>query len=355
MDNSSELWKPTHKSDKYEISSMGRVRRADTGNIRTTRVFQDLNRISFQDGGKTYTDFVGTIVLTVFDRPKKKGEKVQHIHGKLDDRIENLRWSTEPAGSESRATGNRKNPITRKVFIFRDGKRTLCDSVADASVKLRVHVDTVYRVLNNGVTEYSINAVYADSPSESSEIRTLEFTKNTVSVSSCGLVKSSHGGWKTGGVDGKYCKVELPYNIQGVYKPNNKGVKHYVHALVALAFIGPRPSKKHIVDHINEDELDNRAENLQYLTNQGNVQKSHMVGKTKPPGEKRVRMYTEEDDDGVKKTRMEEYKSISDASRELGCSVASVSNYCNKKRNPKNGSVFFFSTDPEDPGNKKEG
>lgn len=353
MENSSEIWKPTHKSDKYEISSLGRVRRADTGNIRKTRVFQDLNRVSFQDGGKTHTDFVGTIVLTVFDRPKKHGEKVQHIHDKLDDRLENLRWSTEPAGYDSRATGVRKKTTSRKVFILLGGERILCDSVTDASIRLNVHVDTVYRILNNGVSEYSINAVYADSPPlESSEIRTLGFTGNTVSVSSCGMVKSLHGGWKIGSLHGEYLRVKIPFDISGEPDSSGKGVGHYVHKLVALAFIGSPPSDCIKVDHINENKMDNRSINLQYLTNQENLKKTYTLGNTKPPGEKRVRMYTEEDENGVKKTRMEEYKSISDASRELGCSVATVSNYCNKKRVPKNGNVFFFSTDPEDPGNK---
>lgn len=40
---------------------------------------------------------------------------------------------------------------------------------------------------------------------------------------------------------------------------------HYVHALVALAFLGPRPVGYH-VDHIDFDKLNNRPSNLRYLT-----------------------------------------------------------------------------------------
>jgi hypothetical protein len=39
-----------------------------------------------------------------------------------------------------------------------------------------------------------------------------------------------------------------------------------VHELVALAFVGPRPSPKHTVDHINRNPSDNRDANLRWAT-----------------------------------------------------------------------------------------
>lgn len=49
---------------------------------------------------------------------------------------------------------------------------------------------------------------------------------------------------------------------------------HSVHVLVAKAFI-PNPDNLPEVDHINNDETDNRACNLQWITRKDNIVKDH--------------------------------------------------------------------------------
>lgn len=52
-----------------------------------------------------------------------------------------------------------------------------------------------------------------------------------------------------------------------------------VHGLVAAAFLGPRPSARHTVNHKNGDKLDNRLTNLEYATHRTQQLHAHAIGK----------------------------------------------------------------------------
>lgn len=58
-------------------------------------------------------------------------------------------------------------------------------------------------------------------------------------------------------------------------KVNLRGIG--VHRLVALAFIGPVPDGK-VLDHLNGKKLDNRPENLEYVTAVENTRRAHRNG-----------------------------------------------------------------------------
>ena len=72
-----------------------------------------------------------------------------------------------------------------------------------------------------------------------------------------------------------YCRVNLY---------NTKRVTFQVHRLVALHYI-PNPENKPEVDHINDNPSDNRKENLQWLTQQENLDKIIRISNT---GEKYI-------------------------------------------------------------------
>ena len=66
-----------------------------------------------------------------------------------------------------------------------------------------------------------------------------------------------------------------------------KQVRFPLHRLVALAFIGPAPSGRHQVNHINGNKTDNRPENLEYVTPSENQFHSYRILKSATrPGSK---------------------------------------------------------------------
>jgi hypothetical protein len=77
---------------------------------------------------------------------------------------------------------------------------------------------------------------------------------------------------------------------------DGKNCNMYVHQLVAEAFLGPCP-EGYEVNHVDANKTNNRADNLEYVTHQGNVQHAiahglmpQSVPKPKSPKEKKERV-----------------------------------------------------------------
>ena len=65
----------------------------------------------------------------------------------------------------------------------------------------------------------------------------------------------------------------LTQSNNGRYKAVNiKGTVHYIHRLVAAAFV-PNPENKTDVSHIDEDPLNNNADNLEWVNRNEKRQK----------------------------------------------------------------------------------
>jgi len=78
--------------------------------------------------------------------------------------------------------------------------------------------------------------------------------------------------------------IDKRYYQVGMYK-NKKKTTRKIHQLVAEAFLNHTPcGLKLVVDHINNNTLDNRLENLQIITHRENVYKIQDKGSSKYKG-----------------------------------------------------------------------
>ncbi len=116
------------------------------------------------------------------------------------------------------------------------------------------------------------------------EFRYIEGYEGLYQVSNLGRVKSlsrlrTNGGW----IKERILKagVAKGYKIVVLFKGGKrKCIK--VHKLVAMTFLKHKPcGLKEVVDHIDNDKLNNRLDNLQLITNRENLSKDKKNGSSK--------------------------------------------------------------------------
>ena len=143
-------------------------------------------------------------------------------------------------------------------------------------------------------------------------------------MSSNGKLQFRKGKLLNGWVDHKgYYKVHL--------SKGSKKEQMFVHRLVALAFL-PNPNNYPIINHKDENPLNNRVENLEWCTYSYNInygtanerQSNSMIGKNinSPSLSKSVIQYTLDDE------FVNEYLSSHEASRQTGICRTNISKCC---------------------------
>jgi len=92
------------------------------------------------------------------------------------------------------------------------------------------------------------------------------------SVSSWGRVRNDlRGNFLKGSSNQKgYLQVDLKFEGRRMYPA--------IHTLVALYFIGKRPGPRHQINHLDGNKLNNKVENLEYVTPSQNVVHSISLG-----------------------------------------------------------------------------
>lgn len=128
-------------------------------------------------------------------------------------------------------------------------------------------------------------------------------------------------------------------------RSNGKYRLHRLSRLVAITFI-PNPKNYEQVNHINGNKQDNRVCNLEWCTRSHNQKEAYRLGLQKPSEyQKQIarRYCTDNKSIKIKATKgnfTKIYKSMGEASRDLGIAVGCISRVARGLRKQTNGYIF---------------
>jgi len=284
MNEGSEKWKIINGFSNYEISNTGKVRIIKSGHIMKTRFIGDYYGLKITGNDKKRKNFhIHRLVALHFvknDSPEIN-KIVDHINNnKLDNHAYNLRWVTQSGNMQSHADNYRK--YKGKIIVqYNLNKKKIREW---SSIKeILEHNDNytysrIMRNLKNYHKAYGYYWKYKDD--KLIKLEKGEIFKNignyegydfsNYEVSNYGKVRNiERDKFMKGRISRGYYDVTL--YISGIRKSFS------IHRLVAHLFVKGQTKTKNVVNHINEDKLDNRASNLEWTCVPGNTK--HSVGK----------------------------------------------------------------------------
>ena len=115
-----------------------------------------------------------------------------------------------------------------------------------------------------------------------------------------------------------------------------KQKKRNIHRLVAEHFI-PKEEGKDIVNHIDCDIKNNKADNLEWCTQKHNIQYAYDIGRKIPPHQKKVSQYS------LSGEFIKEWDSLAEAGRSTGTYGANIYKVCRGKREQAGGYKWRYT------------
>ena len=350
-----EEWKDFPIDKNYLVSNKGEIKNKTTGNIFCGSLDKISGYMRTAINKKSYAIHY-MVALTFIPNPENK-KTVNHIDKiRTNNRVENLEWSTHAEQNIH------KNIKTKEYKSHKNGKKILridketnniietYETIMLASKWILENINKtntnnmdIYKVLRdiscslsgkinrNKNNYFGYNFIWKFE--ETNNIIQDEIWKPIVDVEKKGYYISNFGRIKS-----PNNKIKDTFGITGGYYEMKFDKKHYkIHRLVATYFID-NPENKPFVNHKNGDKFNNKVNNLEWCTNQENIQHAYNMGLNS-----RVSCIIQYDKEG--KNIIKEFNSINDASRELNINCNSISACCRGITLQTNGYHFKYKTD----------
>lgn len=359
IDDSIEEWRNVIDNENYSVSNKGNVKNNKSNKLMKGTILEiGYHRVGLMYNGKVKQFFIHRLVAEAFiPNPENKNTVNHKSKNRGDNRVENLEWAT------SLEQNIHKNITNKKYMEHRNGKPFLrIDKesgkiIEEYSSIMLACVWILQNIMKIDVEKYDIQkkakALTASlsekikrNPSsfcfdsgfiwkfgEQTEIFENEIWKNIPIeiIGSAGYQVSTYGRFKN--KDGSI-KERFSIVTGGYYEIKIEGKHHRINRLVALTFLS-NPENKDKVNHIDGNKLNNRLENLEWATNQENIQHAYDSGLNK-----NVSPVIQYDRSGTIKIKT--FKSIKEASVELNINGSQISQCCRGLQKTTHGFIFKY-------------
>ncbi len=356
-----EEWRIFPEDNNYSVSNRGYIK-----NLKTKKIIKgSLDKISgyMRTAIKKTSFFIHRIVaITFLPNPENKKTVNHKNKNRTDNRIENLEWSTHAEQNEHKNNKNKEYKVHNngKTILRIRKKNNIEENTDDEIIEeygtlILASKWILENIYKNETENKDINKVLKNiSSGLSQKIKKnpnncfvygfiWKYKENNITyeneewrlinnIEKEGYYISNYGRIKTPNneINDKFGKSGGYYDLKIV----QNGKHHKIHILVATYFI-PNPEKKPFVNHKNGDKLDNKLENLEWVTNQENIQHAYdngLVGGVSP-----VIQYDKKGENIIK-----EFNSINEASRELKINQSGISACCRGKIRQTHGFHFKY-------------
>jgi hypothetical protein len=270
-----EIWKNIPDFDKYEASNLGNIRNKDTLVLlsnKTCRSGYIRKSIKNNENKKIKTTVHYLICLTFNGEKPSEFHTVDHIDkNKQNNHKDNLRWSTHSEQNVNKIKKNTIGGFPIEMIDFDSGEIMATFKNASFASKI-LGLTNRHSILQN-INNKNIlieNCYFRNQLlTENFENEIWKKIHDNFWISSYGRIKND---------DNKPLNITNTKHGYQVINCNHK--TEYVHRLVARTFI-ENPNNLKIVNHIDNNGLNNNVENLEWCTQKENIQHAKLFHEIK--------------------------------------------------------------------------
>lgn len=276
-----ENWKKIIIEDcvtNYSVSTKGNVRNDISNRLLKGSLTNGYKCVDIIiPNKKTKTCSISRLVAQVFIENKNNYLYVNHIDGnKINNEVENLEWVTQKQNIKHAIDNNLINFHTRKIHKYDMNNNYIksYESIKEAANELGYTYHAIVKVLKNKNKSCGGFIWVYDQPNDENidDIENKEIVGfERYCITKDGRVFSKHSN--------KFLKLMLNhsgYHYITLLKDTKKTNK-YIQVLVAEAFIPNYDSNKYQVNHIDGIKINNRVENLEWVSPSENTLYAHKL------------------------------------------------------------------------------